>query len=152
MLPAQPSETKNQQKTLELEQIARIAQAAAQKYFSSNSYQPQQNVEQHQVSGEPIQEPINSLPPIITGLENFSPEQQAKIKEQLSAHFGAPLQPLQLEKNIQNAPQPEKYPSTDGAATESSRPFIPSVQVKSSQNENDNTANSQSTYIKKQSQ
>ncbi|KAK4886648.1 hypothetical protein RN001_002919 [Aquatica leii] len=35
--------------------------------------------------------PIRSVPPIITGFENFTPEQQVQIKAQLSAHLGAPL-------------------------------------------------------------
>nr|CAH7760851.1 unnamed protein product [Callosobruchus chinensis] len=68
--PAQQSQHLNQ-----------IAQTAAQQYgFQLGGQQ----------SGAA---PVESLPPIITGLENFSPEQQEKIRAQLSEHFG-PLQPL----------------------------------------------------------
>ncbi|KAK5643109.1 hypothetical protein RI129_006954 [Pyrocoelia pectoralis] len=35
--------------------------------------------------------PIRSVPPIITGFENFTPEQQSQIKAQLRAHLGSPL-------------------------------------------------------------
>lgn len=148
ILPTQPQANNNQQKTYELDQIAKIAQVAAQKFLNSNHY-PTQNGEQRHLgqSGEPV----GSLPPIITGLENFSPEQQAKIKEQLSAHFGAPLLPLQLDKNIQsqiqNAQQPEKYSSSGNEATETAKPFVPSVEFK---NGNNNVADSQSSYTKKQ--
>lgn len=138
MLPAQAPDTYNQQKALELGQISQLAQAAAQKYLSPNPYQA--NVEQRQLSqGE---EPVHSVPPIITGLENFSPEQQAKIKEQLSKHFGAPLQPLHLDKDIESQiqaaqRQSDKYQSSGSGSAESS-----SVEDKSGR------AGSQSSYTK----
>ncbi|XP_031339091.1 uncharacterized protein LOC116167735 [Photinus pyralis] len=54
---------------MQLNQIAQLAQSAAQQFNT----------------------PIRSVPPIITGFENFTPEQQVQIKAQLRAHLGAPL-------------------------------------------------------------
>lgn len=51
---------------MQLNQLAHLAQMTAQQFGA----------------------PIKSFPPIITGLENFTPEQQAQIKSQLGVHLG----------------------------------------------------------------
>ncbi|CAH0560819.1 unnamed protein product [Brassicogethes aeneus] len=61
--PGSQSETPKQYPT----QLSQIAQYAAQQYLSY---------------------PSKSTPAIITGFENFSPEQQTQIRSQLTAHFG----------------------------------------------------------------
>lgn len=42
-----------------------------------------------------------SIPPIVTGFENFTPEQQVQIKAQLSAHLGAPITTLPTAPSTQ---------------------------------------------------
>lgn len=151
ILPAQSQVTNNQQKTYELDQLAKLAQAAAQKFLNTNNYPRQQNAEQRNLGQST--DPVGSLPPIITGLENFSPEQQAKIKEQLSAHFGAPLLPLQLGKNIQsqiqNAEKQEKYSPAESEVIQTAKPFVPSVEFKNSNSHVEDSLHS-SSYTKKQ--
>lgn len=92
--------TRQEEKPSELNQIAEIAQMAAQKFYPT--YLSHKTADSPAPQEEADVSSIRSFPPIITGFENFSPEQQAKIKEQLSAHFGAPLQPLSLGKDITN--------------------------------------------------
>ncbi|XP_018573745.1 putative uncharacterized protein DDB_G0271606 [Anoplophora glabripennis] len=86
-------------------QLAQIAHIASQQYSRINPSQSQQQVASsqpfsYQTEPRALQEnpqaagPVRSIPPIITGFENFTPEQQEKIKVQLSAYFGAPLRPL----------------------------------------------------------
>lgn len=128
-------------------QISELAQAAADQYGL-----PVQLGNALEGSGAPVR----SLPPIITGFENFSPEQQEKIKTQLSDHFGAPLQPLpvgkgssqvvaqQSEKGAQNSRQyvvNQKYQTSPTRLN--NQEFVPSPQVK------DNMGRSQrSSYTK----
>ncbi|XP_050307676.1 uncharacterized protein LOC126744343 isoform X2 [Anthonomus grandis grandis] len=70
-------------------EITRLAQEAAQHFISTGGLS----------SGS------RTAPAIITGLELFSPEQQEKIKAQLSEHFGSPLKPLNLQgKKVQEKP------------------------------------------------
>lgn len=86
-------------------QLAQIAHIASQQYTRINPSQSQQQVASsqpysYQTEPRALQQnlqgaaPVRSIPPIITGFENFTPEQQEKIKVQLSAYFGAPLRPL----------------------------------------------------------
>lgn len=67
---------------MQLSQISNLAHFNAQQY--TQQYSPP---------------PIRSIPPIITGLENFTPEQQAAIKAQLNSHLGAPSTLNQLNTN-----------------------------------------------------
>nr|CAI5855386.1 unnamed protein product [Callosobruchus analis] len=86
----QQSHPQRQSPAQQSQQLSQIAQAAAQQYGLQLGGQQ---------SGAA---PVESLPPIITGLENFSPEQQEKIRAQLSEHFG-PLQPLAGSSALQTA-------------------------------------------------
>ncbi|XP_057671753.1 uncharacterized protein LOC130903581 [Diorhabda carinulata] len=111
MSPVQPSQTYNQQFPQHVPQSNQISQLAAQPYYS-----------QYQVEARENHANYPALPPIITGFENFSPEQQEKIKAQLSAHFGAPLRPLTVgQKETESG---SKYQLNTNE-------FVPSPQVKS---------------------
>lgn len=61
--PQQQQQQVIQQQPLQLQQIADIAQSTAQKYYGGQ---------------------ITTATPIVTGLENFTPEQQAQIKARLN--------------------------------------------------------------------
>lgn len=78
-----------------------------------------QQAAQHFISSGGLNSGGRTAPAIITGLEHFSPEQQEKIKKQLSAHFGSPLKPLSLEGQEALNRQQEKR-----------QKFVPSIQVK----------------------
>ncbi|XP_072381071.1 uncharacterized protein [Diabrotica undecimpunctata] len=129
MSPVQTAETYSQQVPLQLSQMTQLP---AQQYYSQSQYAQAQVQAQMQTQSQPqlqIESKDNqveypsSLPPIITGFENFSPEQQEKIKAQLTAHFGAPLQPLNIGR------KDNKYQlNTDE--------FIPSPQVKTERSSN----------------
>ncbi|XP_056629892.1 transcription factor SPT20 homolog [Diorhabda sublineata] len=111
MSPVQPSQTYNQQFPQHVPQSNQISQLTAQPYYS-----------QYQVEARENHANYPALPPIITGFENFSPEQQEKIKAQLSAHFGAPLRPLTVgQKETESG---SKYQLNTNE-------FVPSPQVKS---------------------
>ncbi|VEN58992.1 unnamed protein product [Callosobruchus maculatus] len=108
--PSQPElqqqsqpQSQRQSPAQQSQHLSQIAQAAAQQYGL-------------QLGGQqPGAAPVESLPPIITGLENFSPEQQEKIRAQLSEHFG-PLQPLAgssaLQTGSKSNPGNFKYTSS----------------------------------------
>ncbi|KAG5861591.1 hypothetical protein JTB14_032221 [Gonioctena quinquepunctata] len=122
MSPVQPAENYLQQTPLRLTQVSHLADMTSQQYsnpsqqyshnshpsgqFSHSSQQYSFPSNQFQFDMESRQNnqgaPVGSLPPIITGFENFSPEQQEKIKAQLSVQFGAPLQPLPVGQNSEN--------------------------------------------------
>lgn len=108
------AQTNNYHQTpAQLGHIAHLAQLAAQQY---------------------VQAPVRgSTPAIITGFENFTPDQQAKIKAQLSAHFGTPLQPLQQNgkpevRYVTGQQYPIRYQQ---ALSQSNNDFVPSQQIKS---------------------
>ncbi|XP_028155241.2 uncharacterized protein LOC114348999 [Diabrotica virgifera virgifera] len=132
MSPVQTAEAYSQQVPLQLSQIAQMTQLSAQQYYPQSQYvQAQvqgqmQTQAQAQLQVEPKENQVeypSSIPPIITGFENFTPEQQEKIKAQLSAHFGAPLKPLNIGR------KDNKYQlNTDE--------FIPSPQVKTERSSN----------------
>ncbi|CAH1992124.1 unnamed protein product [Acanthoscelides obtectus] len=100
----QQPQTQRKTPAQQSEQLSHIAQTAAQQYGL-------QLGAGHQSGATPVE----SLPPIITGLENFSPEQQEKIRAQLSEHFG-PLQPLAgssaLQTSTRGNPANFKYTSS----------------------------------------
>ncbi|KAJ8938718.1 hypothetical protein NQ318_005572 [Aromia moschata] len=142
-------------------QLAHIAQIAASQHSRINP-SPQQEVVQPQqyhyqqegrargtgaghIAPSPTPAPIRSLPPIFTGFENFSPEQQEKIKAQLSAHFGAPLRPVAANR---------LPPQVRGQGTASNyqvalntNEFVPSEQVQEDAPGTDATGN-KSQYAK----
>lgn len=113
-----PYQQQVQQSPGQLGQIAHLAQLAAQQY---------------------VHNPARSTPAIITGLENFTPDQQAKIKAQLSAHFGNPLQPLTSQSTgTPSSKQELRYVASPAypvryqqPLTQSSGEFVPSQQIKS---------------------
>nr|XP_023012940.1 RNA polymerase II degradation factor 1-like isoform X1 [Leptinotarsa decemlineata] len=113
MSPVQPSGNYHQQTPLQLSQISHLAQLTSQHFFQPSQQQyslPGQQYDLESRQNGPEQNvPVRSLPPIITGFENFTPEQQSKIKEQLSAHFGAPLQPLPTGESQEKDPQEGKF-------------------------------------------
>ncbi|CAH1174175.1 unnamed protein product [Phaedon cochleariae] len=87
--------------------------------YLSSAHQFQFDAESRGAGGSgQVGVPVRSLPPIITGFENFSPEQQEKIKEQLSAHFGAPLKLLHGKESA------GQYQGLNDGG------FVPSQQVK----------------------
>ncbi|ENN74444.1 glutenin, high molecular weight subunit DX5 [Dendroctonus ponderosae] len=83
-----------------------------------------QQAAQHFISSGGLNSGGRTAPAIITGLEHFSPEQQEKIKKQLSAHFGSPLKPLSLEgqEAVNRQQEQEKR--------QRAQTFVPSIQVK----------------------
>lgn len=91
-----------QQHTTQLTNIAHLAQLAAQQYVDS---------------------PLKAAPAIVTGFEQFTPEQQAQIKAQLSTHLGSDFHAVTAKNGKQYS---AKY-----ANEQDSREFIPSPQVKS---------------------
>ncbi|KAJ8919328.1 hypothetical protein NQ315_003912 [Exocentrus adspersus] len=131
-------------------QLAQIAHIAAQQYSRINpsQLQHQQVLPSHPVnyqsepraSQEGVQAagPVRSIPPIITGFENFSPEQQEKIKAQLSEYFGGPLRPLANTRTPTNSAEEvenqgksqyaQKY--REDESRYSSNEFVPSEQIK----------------------
>ncbi|KAF7283549.1 hypothetical protein GWI33_000290 [Rhynchophorus ferrugineus] len=96
------------QKPLELNEISQLAQQAAQQYLKSGG--------------------TGTAPAIITGLENFAPEQQAKIKAQLATYFGAPLQPINVPNGQNNGAVENKYHQEP--KKRNSDKFVRSVEVK----------------------
>ncbi|KAF5274272.1 hypothetical protein FQR65_LT04390 [Abscondita terminalis] len=84
--------------------------------------QPAQIAQVNQVP-VPFPNPIRSVPPIITGFENFTPEQQVQIKAQLSAALGAPL--------ATSAPvittTPQTVPQLQDKNSQQSTSFTPSM-------------------------
>ncbi|XP_017773748.1 PREDICTED: protein transport protein SEC24-like [Nicrophorus vespilloides] len=91
-----PVQYNQQQHPTDLQQISHYANLAAQQYAGT---------------------PIKTAPPIITGFENFTPEQQAQIKQQLGAHFGTNLTPIN-GNSLQAGPQFGAKFSTDYAQQE----------------------------------
>lgn len=171
MLPTQTTDSYRQpDKVYELNQISQIAQMAAQKYFPSylaqqqhqrqqqhqqqlqqqhqqQNQQQHQQQHQHQQQQQPQSEiPIKSIPPIITGFENFSPEQQVKIKEALSAHFGAPLQPLSTGKDISASGQNTNQLSSKSQALGARLSEL--LQNQELGSSSSSSSGSQDTYIK----
>lgn len=65
---------------------------------------------------------IRTAPAIITGLENFTPDQQAQIKAQLGSHLGNAI------SSSQDQMQPLKYTST--TPVQATNDFVPSPEVK----------------------
>lgn len=125
-------------------QLAQIAHVANQQYSRINPSLPQQQVASsqpynYQADPNTLQAsvPIRSIPPIITGFENFTPEQQEKIKVQLSTYFGVPLRPLPNSAINVNAGQEAAGQGKGrsqyiqgGESRLSSNEFVPSEQVK----------------------
>ncbi|XP_030767630.1 putative mediator of RNA polymerase II transcription subunit 12 [Sitophilus oryzae] len=101
------------QKPLELDQISQLAQQAAQQYLMSGG--------------------TGAAPAIITGLENFSPEQQVKIKAQLGAYFGAPLQPLKVAAEEKGGMVAGNQRQQEPMKRSNSEKFVPSIEVKNGQ-------------------
>ncbi|XP_060531426.1 uncharacterized protein LOC132705031 isoform X2 [Cylas formicarius] len=97
----QPTQTDQQEKPFQLSEISQIAQQAAQHFLMSGGVS-------NAVEGS---KGYRTAPAIITGLENFSPEHQEKIKAQLSAHFGAPLQPFKVRGQKGMLPSTRYYPN-----------------------------------------
>lgn len=90
-----------------------------------------QQAAQHFLMNEGLNPGVKTAPAIITGLELFSPEQQEKIKANLSAHFGSPLKPLNLG-GAKNQQQPEHGRTyfDDYRRKVRTEKFVPSIQVK----------------------
>lgn len=125
-------------------QLAQIAHIAGQQYSRINPPSPHQQAApsqpfSYQANPSALQAsgPVKSIPPIITGFENFTPEQQEKIKVQLSAYFGAPLRPLPNSAVPGNAIQEgegqgkgrSQYSQAEESRLSGSE-FVPSEQVK----------------------
>ncbi|CAG9854678.1 unnamed protein product [Phyllotreta striolata] len=125
--PLLPSSAQYQTKMIP---ISVPVQIPTPNHHHQQQQQPQQ--QQQQIDSEwkhvdypQYSSPRESLPPLITGFENFSPEQQEKIKGQLSALFGAPLKPLQV------AQRPEYNSVFDGKFRDLNlHEFVPSQGVK----------------------
>lgn len=95
-----------------------------------------QQAAQHFLMNEGLNPGVKTAPAIITGLELFSPEQQEKIKANLSAHFGSPLKPLNLG-GAKNQPQQQQQQQEHGRTyfddyrrKVRTDKFVPSIQVK----------------------
>lgn len=93
-----------QPKNMQLNQIAHLAQLAAQQYLTTKQ-----------------------TPAIITGFENFTPEQQAHIKSQLSAHFGQINDVSPAQQQAGKTQYAQQYSSKFQASLSD---FVPSPQVK----------------------
>lgn len=91
------------QQPYQLSQIAHLAQMTAQQISSGQ---------------------IRSAPAIITGLENFTPEQQAQIKAQIGTHIGNAVSGGSLQEQAQT---PVKYSQQSSSMAD----FVPSQQIKS---------------------
>lgn len=127
--------------------IQHLAQLAAQQYYQQSHiqhHQPQpQGQPEYQLESRQNEADVdypNSLPPIITGFENFSPEQQEKIKAQLSVHFGAPLQPFSVGQN--QGKDNKKYQSLN------TNEFVPSPELKTERTRNNIMSINKNTVTK----
>ncbi|RZB38656.1 hypothetical protein BDFB_006719 [Asbolus verrucosus] len=98
--PVQAPATQVTQQPTQLSSIAQLAQLAAQQYVSSQ---------------------LKTAPAIVTGFENFTPEQQAQIKAQLSSHLGT---------NFHAVSSPANQYSAKYVADQESNDFVPSPQIK----------------------
>ncbi|KAL1506634.1 hypothetical protein ABEB36_005959 [Hypothenemus hampei] len=116
--PNQLQQIDEQQPETQSPDFSKLAQEAAQHFLNSGGL----------ASGS------RTAPAIITGLEHFSPEQQEKIKAQLSAHFGSPLKPLNFGgspgKQSQEASIAGRKYFQDQRQRIRSEKFVPSIQVK----------------------
>lgn len=117
----QQAQYQTQQAEYQTPEISRLAQQAAQHFITNGGLNSESRL----------------APAIITGLEHFSPEQQEKIKAQLSAHFGSPLKPLNLEGNENTNEQktheksiPSRQYYQDHRHRIKNEKFVPSIQVK----------------------
>ncbi|XP_066252619.1 uncharacterized protein [Euwallacea similis] len=90
-----------------------------------------QQAAQHFVLNGGLNSGSRTAPAIITGLEHFSPEQQEKIKAQLSDHFGSPLKPLEFNAQQQEGQQAggRKHYHEFRQRIRTDK-FVPSLQVK----------------------
>lgn len=105
---------------MQLGAISHLAQLAAQQYSTSQ-----------------FPNSIRSIPPIITGLENFTPDQQAAIKAQLNSHLGSgtslnnlptnTIAPTAQSNNAAVLPTPSIH-NTVLTSTQTHNAIIPSTQ------------------------
>lgn len=121
--------------------FGQVHQQYAQPFSYNLNQVPQHQIHQHQSSGS-----VRSIPPIITGLENFTPEQQAQIKSHLGIHLGngaltTSSTQEQTQATTKHAPSPTSSLNTNE--------FIPSPQ-ESTSNYNSNLSDvyKSSSFVK----
>lgn len=97
-----------------------------------------------QAAGAGVAGHVRSIPPIITGLENFTPEQQAQIKSQLGVHLGGLTTTSSSQEQLQGSTTKYVLPAPSTTSLNTNE-FVPSPQ---DTNTNYNSNNNHSDMFK----